>query len=82
MTTGTVITALEEHSPARELGEYILSILLIRVIIVGGCVGCGFTIFFAIKKAAELQEMPTQEMSEEIAETIIVTGESGNNEIL
>jgi hypothetical protein len=63
-------------------GEYILSILLIGVIIVGGCVGCGFTIFFAIKKAAELQEMPTQEMSEEIAEAIIVTGESGNNEIL
>ena len=47
--------------------------------------GCGFAIFFAIKKlkkAAELQEMPTQEMSEEIAEAIIVTGESGNNEIL
>ena len=74
-----------ELIPARELGEYILPILLIGVIIVGGCVGCGFAIFFAIKKlkkAAELQEMPTQEMSEEIAEAIIVTGESGNNEIL
>ena len=73
-----------ELIPAHELSEYVLLAVII-VLIVGGCVGCGFAIFFAIKKlkkAAEMQEMPVQEMSAEIAEAIIVTGESENNEIL
>lgn len=72
-----------ELIPAHELGEYILPILIV-VLILGGLVGCGFAIFFAIKKlkkAAEVKEMPVQEMSAELVEAIIVTNESGNNEI-
>ena len=72
-----------ELIPAHELSGIILPICII-VLIIGGCVGAGFAIFYAVKKISfapkTMHTVVDDEVAVAAAEAIIVTNESGNDE--